>query len=119
MHIFFNKALFKILNHSVFKSHQIKELKIWCDNTKNFKNQELFYDLHKFGDEYGWKIKVNCFAEKHGKGYCDGRFGVIKRFIRDYTNKKEKKSTQHRILWLPFNIWQLLQNQRCRVPKLF
>jgi hypothetical protein len=25
---FVNKALFKILNHSVFKSHQIKELKI-------------------------------------------------------------------------------------------
>jgi hypothetical protein len=37
------------------------------------------------------KIKVNFFAEKHGKSYCDGRFGVIKRFIRDYTNKKEKK----------------------------
>jgi hypothetical protein len=52
----------------------------------------LFYDLHKFGDEYGLKIKVNFFAEKHGKSYCDGRFGVIKRFIRDYTNKKEKKN---------------------------
>jgi hypothetical protein len=52
----------------------------------------LFYDLHKFGNEYGLKIKVNFFAEKHGKRYCDGRFGVIKRFIRDYTNNKEKKS---------------------------
>jgi hypothetical protein len=51
----------------------------------------LFYDLHKFEDEYGLKIKVNFFAKKHGKSYCDGRFRVIKRFIRDYTNKKEKK----------------------------
>jgi hypothetical protein len=38
-----------------------------CDNAKHFKNQELFYDLHKFGDEFGLKIKVNFFAEKHGK----------------------------------------------------
>jgi hypothetical protein len=50
---FVNKVLFKILNHSVFKSHQIKELKTWCDNAKHFKSQELFYDLHKFRNEFG------------------------------------------------------------------
>jgi ABC-type uncharacterized transport system ATPase subunit len=89
---------------AIFKSHQLKELKIWCNNAKHFKNQELFYDLYKFGVEFGLKKKVNLFAEKHEKIYCDGRVGVIKRFIRGYTlTKKRTKLKQHRALWLPFN----------------
>jgi hypothetical protein len=51
----------------------------------------LSFVYKKFGNKEGIKIKVNFFEEKHEKSYCDGRFGVIKRFIRDYTNKKEKK----------------------------
>jgi hypothetical protein len=69
---FVNKALFKILSHSVFQTHQIKQLKIWCDNAKHFKNQELFFDFYKFSDEYGLKIEVNFLQKSMGKVIVTG-----------------------------------------------
>jgi hypothetical protein len=94
---FVSKALIKILEHPVFKEQQFSRLTFWLDNGKHFKNKELFYTFHKIREENKFEsVTANYFIVNHGKSFCDGRFGVVKRFVRDFSLRRDGavKTTQ-------------------------
>lgn len=59
--------------------------KIRADCGRHFRAAEFLF--HMFGNTQvrGTRVHLNFDVEEHGKGECDGRFNVIKKFIESYT----------------------------------
>lgn len=46
-----------------------------------FKSKTPFADVRKSSDDYGFPVEKHFFGTRHGKGPCDGEFGVVKRSV--------------------------------------
>lgn len=46
-----------------------------------FKSKTPFADVRKSSDDYGFPVEKHIFGTRHGKGPCDGEFGVAKRSV--------------------------------------
>jgi hypothetical protein len=45
------------------------------------KSKTQFADVRKSSDDYGFPVEKHIFGTRHGKGPCDGEFGVAKRSV--------------------------------------
>lgn len=70
-----------------------KNVSIWSDGGKHFKSKEflarVFENVHK---TLKINIKVNFFAEYHGKNIVDGHFGTISKWLKECLTHKEIKT---------------------------
>ncbi|XP_063446520.1 uncharacterized protein LOC134726055 [Mytilus trossulus] len=57
-----------------------------------FKSKTPFEDLRKGSDDFGFHIEKHFFGSRHGKGPCDGEFGVVKRTV---ANAVKSRNTIH------------------------
>ncbi|XP_052073589.1 uncharacterized protein LOC127711546 isoform X2 [Mytilus californianus] len=46
-----------------------------------FKSKTPFADVSKSNEDYGFPVEKHFFGTRHGKGPCDGEFGVVKRSV--------------------------------------
>lgn len=86
---FVKTALTSIFTDSFFKKLNIKVLYLWMDNAGHFKNKELHRFFTDCIDEYKFdELHANYFAEYHGKSWCDSRFSLITRLMKQATNQE-------------------------------
>lgn len=45
------------------------------------KSKTPFADVSKSTEDYGFPVEKHFFGTRHGKGPCDGEFGVVKRSV--------------------------------------
>ena len=84
---FVQTALKSIFADQFFKKLDIKQLYLWMDNAGHFKNKELHRYFSDCISEYKFnEIHVNYFAEYHGKSWCDSRFSLITRLMKQATD---------------------------------
>lgn len=83
---FVQSALQKVFRDPFFKKLNVKRVNIWMDNANHFKNKELHRYLSDFVSEHKFDfIHANYFAEYHGKSWCDSRFSLISRLMKNAT----------------------------------
>jgi hypothetical protein len=84
---FVKTALKAVFNDAFFKKLNVEQVNIWLDNAAHFKNLELHSYFAKFISEHNFdSVNVNYFAEYHGKCWCDSRFSLITRLMKNATD---------------------------------
>lgn len=56
----------------------------WADCGPHFRSYEFLWNLVEQCDKHFSLVKLSFFAEHHGKGRCDGAFGLQRRWVADY-----------------------------------
>lgn len=64
--------------------HTGKHLTVWADCGPHFRSYEFLWNLVELCQTVFETVDLNFFAEHHGKGRCDGAFGLQRRWVADY-----------------------------------
>lgn len=62
----------------------VKVLRCWADCGAHFRSYEFLWNLAEHCRDTFAQVHLHFFAEHHGKGRCDGAFGLQRRWVADY-----------------------------------
>ena len=62
----------------------VREFHCWADCGPHFRSYEFVWNLVAQCQSVFPKVYLHFFAEHHGKGRCDGAFGLQRRWVADY-----------------------------------
>ncbi|CAK8992137.1 unnamed protein product [Durusdinium trenchii] len=73
----------------------IDELQVWCDTGTHFRSYEFAWNLVEQCREKFPTTVLNFFAAHHGKGYCDGAFGLQRHWVSQYARTRNIECLDH------------------------
>ena len=62
----------------------VKQLLCWADCGTHFRSYEFLWNLAELCESTFPVTQLNFFAEHHGKGRCDGAFGLQRRWVAEW-----------------------------------
>ena len=84
-----------LFTHEKFKELKIKELIVWSDVGKHFRNSMIAYFFANLPSTYHMKVIHNLFVECHGKNIVDVHFSQVNYFLIIKSNWKCKRGTYY------------------------
>jgi len=112
------RCLKKLFNLEHFQNNRVKNLHLWCDGGKHFRNKDLvcFCLMEVMGELKKFhSIELNFFIPYHGKSLCDSHFSVISRIQKKYENSTSSiTSTSHFIEVMNEGFSRFVQNKEIK-----
>ena len=62
----------------------VKEFHCWADCGPHFRSYEFLWNLVEQCRDVFPRVQLHFFAEHHGKGRCDGAFGLQRKWVSDF-----------------------------------
>ena len=91
---FVKRCLEKLFSMPIFQNNRFKNLHLWCDGGKHFKNKDLIF-FCLIQSRNCNSIELNFFIPYHGKSLCDSHFSVVSRIQKSYEKSVDSiESTQ-------------------------
>lgn len=72
----------------------VDHMHCWADCGPHFRSYELLWNLVEQCRDRFPHVTLHVFAEHHGKGRCDGAFGLQRRWVADYARTTTIDSLQ-------------------------
>ena len=80
---FVKRCLEKLFSMPIFQNNRFKNLHLWCDGGKHFKNKDIIFLCLQQSNNFN-SIELNFFIPYHGKSLCDSHFSIISRIQQAY-----------------------------------
>ena len=72
----------------------MEEFHCWADCGAHFRSYEFLWNLSEQCEKRFKRVRLHYFAEHHGKGRCDGTFGLQRHWVADFARTSTINSLQ-------------------------
>ena len=79
-----------LFGHLKFKELEIRDIVVWSDTGKHFKNSMIACYFANIFNSHKLKCKFNYFVDSHGKNICDVHFSMVSHIVEKYEKGKAK-----------------------------